>query len=319
MKRDAAPTEEWLKQPERGSLWAIRLIAWLTLKLGRGATRWLLYPISAYFLLFSRRARSASAAYLSRVFGRRATWRESFRHYFTFAATIHDRVYLLTGREHYFDIEIDGREILESALTAGRGVVLLGAHVGSFEVVHAAGIARRLPVNLVMYEDNAVRLNSVLQALQPGYAPRVIPLGRLDSLLQAQQRIERGEIVGMLGDRVVASERLVECEFLGSPARFPEGPLLVAALLGAPVVLFAGLYLGARHYRIRFELLGEPGRVERSQRSAVVRGLLARYVEWLEATCREAPYNWFNFYDFWGSDDSRLRTESEGGEQKTED
>jgi predicted LPLAT superfamily acyltransferase len=29
---------------------------------------------------------------------------------------------------------------------------------------------------------------------------------------------------------------------------------------------------------------------------------MQRYVELLESLCRESPFNWFNFFDFWTGD-----------------
>jgi predicted LPLAT superfamily acyltransferase len=92
-----ATAPEWVKYPERGSRLAMRLAAWLMLALGRPVARLLLYPICAYFVVFSRRARKASAGYLRRVLGRQPGARDVFRHYHTFASTIQDRVYLLAA------------------------------------------------------------------------------------------------------------------------------------------------------------------------------------------------------------------------------
>jgi predicted LPLAT superfamily acyltransferase len=97
----------WLGQRERGSKHAMRLLAWITLALGRRVGRWFLYPICAYFVVFSVRARRASADYLRRVLGRPPALRDIFRHYHVYASTIHDRVYLLAGKYRYFDVRLE--------------------------------------------------------------------------------------------------------------------------------------------------------------------------------------------------------------------
>jgi predicted LPLAT superfamily acyltransferase len=296
-KLEAAPG--WLEQPERGSRLAMRLAVWLMLALGRRVARLLLYPICVYFLVFSRRARTASVGYLRRVLGRRPRAREVFRHYHAFASTIQDRVYLLAGRHAGLAV---GVSVPATALELVRrgGCILLGSHLGSFELLRARAAADRLPpVNVLMYRDNAAKLDGVLRGLDPGIESRIIALGGGESLLRAHECLERGEIVAMLGDRAWRKERTWSCEFLGAPAKFPLGPLLAAGLLGSPVVLFFGLYLGGGRYEVRVEPFADAIVLDPRDREASVRPWVERYARRLEHHCRLAPYNWFNFYDFW--------------------
>ncbi|HVS26597.1 MAG TPA: acyl-CoA synthetase [Burkholderiales bacterium] len=293
-------SEAWLAQRERGSLTAMRLLIWLTLKLGRNAARIFLYPICAYFIVFSLHARRASRLYLSRVLGRKTGWRDLFRHYHTFASTIHDRVYLLSGQHGYFDVQVHGLDSLECALERGAGCVLLGSHLGSFEILRAYGtLEKKLPINILMHMENASKINRAVHGLHTEIPERIIPLGKPQTLLQVKECLERGEIVGVLGDRTFQSDKAVSCRFLGEEARFPEGPLLMAALLEVPVVLFFGFYRGGRRYDINFEAFAQRITLDPSRRSEELREWVERYVNRLEYYCRQAPYNWFNFYDFW--------------------
>ena len=107
----------------------------LLLSVGHGVGRLLLYPTCAYFLSSSRQARAASRDYLNRVLGRPARFLDVARHYLTFAKTLHDRVYFLAGRTGEFTIEKHGLELVEQTLAKGKGCLLLGAHLGSFEVL----------------------------------------------------------------------------------------------------------------------------------------------------------------------------------------
>lgn len=290
----------WLQQQERGSPFLIRLIAAITRRLGRPVGRLLLYPITFYFVLFSGKARRASAAFLTRVLPQAPRLRDVFRHYHTFAATILDRIYLLSGRLDYFEVETHGEEALLTLLARGRGCVLLGSHLGSFEVLRAlAERQAEVDVHPLMHVGNADKINDVLNALNPELAARVIPIGRPQSLMQAREVIEQGGSIGILGDRIAFDDKNVECRFFGEPARFPAGPLLVADLLDAPVVMFFGLYLGGRRYRIHLEVLRDGKRLARETRWEEIAVWAQRYAERLEHHTREAPFNWFNFYDFW--------------------
>jgi predicted LPLAT superfamily acyltransferase len=90
--------------------------------------------------------------------------------------------------------------------------------------------------------------------------------------------------------------------FLGQPAPFSDGPLRLAALLRQRVFFMAGLYHGGARYSLRFEPLADFRATAGPALEAEVEAALQRYVALLESICREAPYNWFNFYDFWASD-----------------
>jgi predicted LPLAT superfamily acyltransferase len=294
----------WLAEPERGSPAAIGLITWLTRAFGRAATRWLLYPICLYFFAFSPRSRRASRAYLARVLGREPHSSDVLRHYHAFAVTVHDRVFLVRGQCELFDVVLNGADEVDRLLAMGRGCILLGSHLGSFEVLRALGrFKTHYAVNVVMHEANAGKTGRALAHLAPDLRERVIDPGRPDAILRMRECLERGEIVGILGDRPFRGSRTRPCSFLGATARFPLGPLLLAGALGAPVVMFFGLYRGGARYELHLETLTQGALVPREARSATAGRLLERYVARLEHHARQAPYNWFNFYDFWDEDE----------------
>jgi predicted LPLAT superfamily acyltransferase len=286
----------WSTRQERGSVWTIRLIVWLALRLGRPVTRVLLLPICLYFMLVPSPWQRASRDYLPRVLGRAARFADGWRHCHGFASCLLDRVYLLNGQTAPFDLTVRGAERITALhavtlQTDGAGCLLFGAHLGSFEVTRAAGHAMgNRPISLVMYEDNARKTGAVLNAINPALGLEIIALGRPSALLAVRDRLEAGHLVGVLADRGLHDERRVRLPFLGAPAWFPEGPFRMAALLRQPVVFMLGIYRGGNRYDIVFEDLGDPGDAD---------AMMRRYVALLERHCRDAPYNWFNFYDFW--------------------
>lgn len=296
-----APTSSpWLEQQELGSRSATRLMKWLALLCGRRIARLLLVPICAYFLAFSPRGRSASRQYLALALGRRPRLADLWRHWFTFSVTVLDRVYFVDGRLSRFDIEIRGLEILRRTLAKGRGCILLGAHLGSFELLRMLAPVENLSVSVVMYEDNAANIAEVVNArLDPAIRERIIVPGGVDTMLQIAECLSRGELVGMLGDRAAGSDKTVTCRFFGRDAAFPQGPLRLALSLRAPVYLVAGLYEGGKRYVVHLEPFCEEPGADLTERVAWVREWVQRYAERLEHFCRLAPYNWFNFYDFW--------------------
>jgi len=291
----------WLALPERGSRAAVGLMTTLTLALGRSATRCLLYPICLYFYAFSPRARRASRAYLMRVLNRAPGAGDVLRHLYTFSATLHDRLFFVQGRLDPFEVNVHGGGEVERLLGRGNGCLLLGSHLGSFEVLRALGrFGRDYRINIVMHEAGDTNTGRVLAALAPSaFQEGVIHPAEPDAMLRVKECLERGEIVGILGDRPFGHGRTRPCRFLGATAQFPLGPWLLAATLGVPVVLFFGLYRGGPCYEVFLETMTEGASVPRAERLAMAERWTEQYVARLEHYVRQAPYNWFNFYDFW--------------------
>jgi predicted LPLAT superfamily acyltransferase len=298
----------WAENEERSNVALLRTMTWLSLRVGRRASRALLHVVALYFVLFSPAACAASRDYLRRVLGRPARWRDVYRHVLTFASTIHDRIYLMNERYDLFDLRLHGETLIDAALAPGRGAFLIGAHLGSFEVLRSVGRTQpALRVAVAMYEENARNINAALAAINPAAKPDVIGLGRVDAMLKVRERLDDNCMVGMLADRTLlrdADASTRRLDFLGAPVAFPLGPLHMAALLKRPVIFMTGLYRDGNRYDVHFEPLADFTNLRRAERAAAIDEALARYVALLDRYCRAAPYNWFNFFDFWQGDDA---------------
>jgi predicted LPLAT superfamily acyltransferase len=308
-----APPTAWTRQRERTSRWQLRVMRALATIAGRGATRLLLHPIVAVFLL-DRKTRHHSARYLARALGRPASWVDVYRHLHAFASTVLDRVFLLQGRFDLFRFRASGADAILEPFAAGHGVLAFGAHLGSFEALRMIGHEKGLRVAMIMYEDNARLINETLAALAPRAELHTIPLGRVDAMLSIRRWLDEGGVAGLLADRTLPGNsrrsKAIALPFLGAPALFPDGPFRLAAMLRRRVVFMAGLYRGGRDYDLRFveladfSTLSSAGPALAAERDVAIQAAMQRYVATLESLCREAPCNWFNFYDFWADDNS---------------
>jgi predicted LPLAT superfamily acyltransferase len=295
----------WKKQYERGSGSALHLILWIALNLGRSSARLLLYPITLYFLLTGSAQRQASRQFLRLALNRKPRLSDIARHIHTFAATVLDRVFLLAENKDYFDVNYHHPELVLDMAQQGRGCILLGSHLGSFEILRSmAKLEHHIPVKILMYPQHNERITQVFAELNPAMAETVIPLGRTDTLIRVAEEITNGALVGMLGDRTDENDKPTRCRFLGKETTFSAGPMLLASVLKVPVILFFGLYRGGNRYDIHFELFTDQVTVDRNNRSADLQLWTQRYVNRLEYYARQAPYNWFNFYDFWNEDEN---------------
>jgi predicted LPLAT superfamily acyltransferase len=301
----------WAKIPERGSQWGIRLVLFLLNTVGYGVAMLTLLPIAGYFFLTGRAARGASLAYLQRlhrvhpeVSGPPSLWK-SYLHHLHFALTLFDRLWLWQGKLEKFHFQDHGRQYLQRQ--DGKGMLLLGAHLGSFDALRTFALAEGFKIHIVMHRGHAQKINAVLNALHPNTNLRVIELtpGDMEMVFALKDYIERGEMIAMVGDRIppYAKQRVTWLPFLGEKAPFPQHAWLLASLLECPVCLTIGLRTGYRRYSVFAELLAERVELPHMEREQRLQDYIAQYVRRLEELCCTYPYQWFNFYDFWSLPD----------------
>jgi predicted LPLAT superfamily acyltransferase len=261
-----------------------------------------LYPITLYFCFRRGPERRASRDYFRRLAGRPGSAWQVMRLIHAFASTILDRVFLLARGIGAFNVTTRGVDELHRHLDRGQGVLLLGAHVGSFEVLRVLAADKpQYKLKLVMDKSKTPALTALLEALAPELADSIIDTARggMDIVLALSEAAGDGAMVTLLGDRGRPHELMRDVPFLGAPASFPAAPWLIASLLKVPVVLCLGMYRGGNRYDLVFETLAERVDLPRADRNASLDAYIGHYAARLEHYLREAPYNWFNFYDFW--------------------
>jgi predicted LPLAT superfamily acyltransferase len=300
-RAERATEVAWLTREERGAMAAIGFVFWLARRLGRRPARLFLRIVAAQYVLTDRAARSASASWLSTVYGRPARLSEIYQHILRFAHVTLDRVFLLLGAHELFVVNRTGKHHLNELTRQKRGAILVGAHLGSFDAMRVTGAEERFPINIVGHFENARMINALLERLNPGMAERVIHVGGdpIGFATAVRQHLDDGEMVAILADRVGLNDKQVEVDFFGKKAAFPTGPFLLAAALNAPVYLVFGLYFEPNRYELFCEPFSERLSIPRGDRAGALQAVVQRYAERLEHYARMAPDNWFNFYDVW--------------------
>ena len=294
--------QHWSARREGGSYVAIWLIMKVGLLCGRNAARVLLYPITLYFFLRRRYERRVSYAFLARAFGHKASAWQVMRHIHRFAATILDRLFLLSERYTRFDIKVHGLDELVSRMRPDRGVLLLGAHVGSFEALRVLASERPdVKVCALLDTQKTPALTQILHSLNPAIAKNVIDASRpgTEIVLALGEALHEGALVTLLADRAREHEETIVVDFMGSPAPFPAAPFLIGSLLKVPLVMCIGMYRGGNRYDLYFEALADELVLPRVSRKTALRSFVQHYATRLEHYVRQDPYNWFNWHDFW--------------------
>lgn len=302
----------WGSIPERGSLAALRLFIAIYRTLGRRACRVVLHLVAVYFTAFAGSARRASRIYLETLWatpqgklalGHPPGLRDVLRHIHEFSINIFDRVVAWSGDLAEIEFEHRGSEVLFELASSGSGAFLIGAHQGSFDMMRLLADKYAMTVNVLMFTRHATRINTFFEQLDPTSRVRVLEIepSSLKTAFMIRECIARGEFVGILADRIHpgARDRPVFVDFLGRRTAFSLSPFVLASVLGCPVVHTQCIRLGDSTYESSATVLtaGIDTRMPRRQKAEA---LLRAWVAEVEKTCYRAPYQWFNFFDYWG-------------------
>jgi predicted LPLAT superfamily acyltransferase len=266
----------------------------------RVAYLWLHFVV-AYFVLAAPAAYRSSVQYLRRVLGPQSSWKWPvlvYRHFYSMGVTLLDRLAMLMGCSR-LECRIEGEAEFKAALDQGKGILLLGAHVGSWEI--GGQLLSRLgkPVNLVVLEKEVTQVRGLFDRAMEERQFRLLttdehPLRSIPIMAA----LKRGEIVALHGDRSFGGADLM-VSFLGDPARFPVGAYQLAAFSGAPI--FQGFAVRERMGQYRLFTF-PPKYVSREMRRAALemwQAHVAEYAANLESVVRRYPFQWYNFYPFW--------------------
>ncbi len=298
----------WADIAESTCVWGIWSLYAVNRLFGRALFRVLLYPVVIYYWLARPAARRASLDFLRHVHrysgacGAEPGLRHSLRHLMSFAETLLDKMLAIGGRYPFNAVRREGAELMARQRDSGRGAVIVTAHMGCLELcrvvsTHKAG----LRVNVLVHTMHAERFNRILSRLDPQSVVQLIQVTEITpaTALMLQQKIEAGEFVAIAGDRVpLEGGRSVTVSFLGAPARMPIGPYALAALLRCPLLAMSCVRAGDGHL-LRFAKLADAIVLPRGARQQALTDHAQAYADWLAMQVCAAPYEWFNFYDFW--------------------
>jgi predicted LPLAT superfamily acyltransferase len=276
---------------------------------GRRVLRLLLVPVVLFYLLTRPAARRASRDYLQRMqaahgaIGAAPGLRHVLRHLLSFAETLLDKLLATAGRYPWQRVRVEGQEQVDALVAQGRGALLVTAHVGCLELCQA--LAARLPglkLTVLVHTRHAERFNRILRRLHPASTVELLQVSEVSAAtaVELERRVRAGEFVAIAGDRVpLGAGRTTRAPFLGTPAAFPVGAYVLASLLQCPLLFLGCVRVGEGHV-VRFETIGERIALPRARRAQALQACATDFATRLEALLRRAPYEWFNFFDFWG-------------------
>jgi predicted LPLAT superfamily acyltransferase len=264
----------------------------------------LLYAILScvvpFYMLFARKGYLAVYHYFRRQFGfsKFRAFVHTYKNHFRFGQVILDRFAVFAGKQSIFDVEIIGNEHFTEALENEKGFVIVGSHVGNFEIAGYFLSQNSKKINAIIYGGETETVQQNRSKLLNNNNIKLIPVKNdMSHLFAANIALQNGEIVSMPADRLFGSAKSVECDFLRGKADFPIGAFALAATFEVEVLAIFCIKISAKKYKIFVQPISicHCGLDRRTQ----IKNLVFLYVKALENITKQYPEQWFNYYEFW--------------------
>ncbi|MFH1121872.1 MAG: lipid A biosynthesis acyltransferase [Bacteroidota bacterium] len=261
----------------------------------------LLRFVAFYFLIFSDK--KPIKFYFREILGysKIKTVFSIYKNFCLLGEMLIDKIAFLTGSYNKFTFTFEGEENLHQMVASGKGGLLIGAHMGNWEM--AGQLLERVSsaMNIVMLEAEHRQIDQYLKDVLVKKNIRIIGIkDDLSHLVEIGNALNRNEMVAIHGDRFLPGADCAGVNFMGRPALLPTGPLYMASKFKVPVSFVVTVKERKTHYHF-YATPGKefpyPSRL--LTRKEELRSMVQEYASVIESRLKQYPLQWFNYYQFW--------------------
>ena len=287
----------------RGNKTGFRIFVWVLSHAGLRAAYLLLRFVAFYFFIFSGRAfRFQYNFFRQRLrFTHWVSLLNIYRNYYWFGQTIIDKLVFTSGMKNPFRFEFEGEKNLHEMISLRKGGLLLSAHMGNWEI--AGHLLKRLgtDMHIVMYDGEHQQIKDYLESISEKYTARIILIKEdLSHIYAIQDALANNAFVCMHADRFLEGNKTFRSIFLNEPALFPAGPFLLANSFKSPV----SFVFAMKDSSFDYHLYATPAKIYEGPKEIATREMLQEYCNAMEKTIRKYPLQWYNYYDFWATEEN---------------
>lgn len=276
-----------------------RIFVWVLKSFGVSPAYFLLRMVVSYYFLFSWKANGhIYRLYRNRLgFSRLRSVRMIYSNYYLLGQGLIDKVVMMAGISNKFSFDFDGEENLRRIATLNKGGILLSAHIGNWDIAGHLFTRLETPINIVLYDGEHEKIKQYLESVTGKRKMKIIVIKNdLSHIYAISEAFANNELVCMHADRFVEGNKTMEADFLGSKARFPAGPFVLAAQFKVPVSFVFAVKENNYHYHFFGSEIKE---YTGQNKQALMQQMLQDFVQEMEQKLRQYPQQWFNYYDFW--------------------
>jgi predicted LPLAT superfamily acyltransferase len=229
-----------------------------------------------------------------------------YRHIYTFALVFSDR---FLSKKFSYRYKITAKNYKSYLSDSSKGVMFLFSHVGDWSTCELLPSENNTPINIVMNEVVKKSIKKFEKSLKQGSDStintiKVIDLseGSISVALQVAKAFQNGEIVAMMADRWLTKSNSISVIFLDRTILINKNPFEVAYNRRVPLIAFFSLRESDYHYQANYYWLNAYDySIDKEQ---AIANIAQEYTNILERIVREHPDQWFNHYDFFGTETS---------------
>lgn len=285
----------------RGGAFGYRFFILLIKNSNKKVTYSFMRIVAFYFYLFNRN--KSVEYYFKNIHGYsgRELRRSIYRNYVLFGEVLIDKIAFMVRPRVNFTFDYDGEEYLREMVSNGEGGILIGAHMGNWEL--AGNLLDRIDtkVNVLMHDAEHENIKALFDNYQIVRKFEVISIKEDFSHLQKiKEALKNKEFVVMHGDRFMEGNDVVELPFMGKSAVFPVGPIYMATKFQAPVSYVFTFKESSNNYHFYAsppKIYPYPGNLK--TRKKELKEMVKEYVSQLETMVKKYPTQWFNHFPFW--------------------
>jgi len=283
----------------KGTALGYRIFVWVLKTFGVLPAYFLLRFVVLYYFFFSFKAsRQIYRLYRHKLgYGRFSSIIKVYKNYFLLGQSIIDKVVVMSGIQNKFSFEFDGEENLRKIAALEKGGILLSAHIGNWDV--AGHLFRRLEtnINIVLYDGEHEQIKTYLESVTGKRNVNIIVIKNdLSHIYAISEALSKKELVCMHADRFLQGNKTLTADFLGTPAKFPMGPFLLANTFKVPVSFVFAVKESNLHYHFFASEIKDYSVFDRKD---ILQKMLNDYAVEMEKKVKQYPEQWFNYYNFW--------------------
>ncbi len=296
------PVSRWSSRSV-GSSFQHRIFYGLIRLGGRRAAYGLLTAVALYYTLFRPGLGRRAEPYLLRRFPASTFWQKQlnrFRLYVNFGKTLVDKAVIGILGPRQIQAFFENEEDLLRLSQEGKGLILLTAHVGCWQAAMATLHFLQKPVSLLLHrEAGDVDLQYFEHTGDPPPFGIIDPMGYLGGVLEMMEVLKRGEVLCIMGDRVLGDEKnTVSVPFLGEPILLPVSAFKLAGVLQVPIAVLFSYKFDPQRYGLYLDrVIRVPS--EAAKNLEALRPYAAQFAQALESYVEKFPFQFYNFYDLW--------------------
>jgi len=189
------------------------------------------------------------------------------------------------------NIELEGLENLNKALAKCKGVIVLTAHLGNYELAGAVLSLLGYPLSVVALPHKDKRINKFFDRQRQRVGVKVISTGT--TIRSCFSALKSGDLLALLGDRNFSGAG-IKLNMFSRQAYFPRGIAFFALKTGAPIIPIFLIRKNRKFYHLVCE---KPIIYDKEKRDEV--SIMKKCNLVLEKYIKKYPQQWYMFQRRW--------------------